>query len=262
MTIEKTKAYVLKTIPYRESSGIFYLLTERQGIVHGIAKGIRKKKTGMSFLERGFLIETLVYSKPHRELHMLGDIQMIDYYPRIRNDLIRGAVRDAAFETILESVSTGFPYPELFSLIAAFCMALEERPRWLPPLLWNFYAAFSHCMGFGMDAERCVSCKKILPGSGTVSLVVEKGGFTCNKCETQRDQRTVLPAMALQFLVSPAISPFPALQAGISPDDERRITRLLASYCQYHCDTCSDLKALAFLDALLFARPAALKPVA
>jgi DNA repair protein RecO len=133
MAIEKTKAFILKTLPYRETSGIFYLLTEQQGLVHGIAKGIRKKKPGTCVPERGFLIETLVYIKPHRELHTLGEVQMVGYYPAIRSDLVKCAIRDAAFETILTNVSVGFPAPELFSLVAAYCDALEERTGELFP---------------------------------------------------------------------------------------------------------------------------------
>lgn len=129
MAIDKTKAFVLKTLPYRETSGIFYLLTERQGISHGIAKGIRKKKTSASFVERGFLIETLLYSRPHRELHTLGDIHIVNYYPAIREDLIKSALRDAVFETLLINVSAGFPVPELFSLVTRFLVCLERQKR-------------------------------------------------------------------------------------------------------------------------------------
>jgi DNA repair protein RecO (recombination protein O) len=255
MSIEKTKAFILKTLPYRESSGIFYLLTERQGVVHGIAKGIRKKKGGTCFPERGFLIEALVYSKPHRELHTLADVQMIDYYPRIRNDLIKGAVRDAAFEAILASVSTGFPSPELFSLMTDFCASLEERSGRLSLLLWHFYATFSRSMGFGIDSERCVICKKEFTDAGGVCLAVEKGGFACEQCASFGERETVLPATVLRFLAAQPMSGLPSYPGSLSREDERRITRLLASYCHYHSDTRSDCKALEFLDSLLFTCP-------
>lgn len=254
MTIEKTKAFILKTLPYRESSGIFYLLTERQGVIHGIAKGIRKKKSGSCFPERGFLIEALVYSKPHRELHTLGDVQMIDYYPRIRNDLFKSAVRDAAFETLLASVATGFPSPELFTLLSEFCTALEARAGRLFPLIWHFYAAFSRCMGFGMDSERCVVCKKEFTDVG-VFLAIEKGGFTCGQCASVGGKGTILPAAVLRLLAAQSMSCLPSHPEGLSREDERRITRLLASFCHYHSDTRLDYKALEFLDSLLFTLP-------
>ncbi len=243
---------MLKTLPYRESSGIFYLLTERQGVVHGIAKGIRKKKTGASFLERGFLIETLIYIKPHRELHTLGDVQMMEYFPRIRNDLVKGAVRDAAFETILASVSTGFPAPELFSLVGDFLRALEKRSSRFPVLLWNFYAAFSQFMGFGISGKQCVLCKGELPAIGDLYLVVEKGGFACEQCAGAHDLRGRFPGEARRLFLSGNIGDATDTHPALSRTEERRITRLMASYCQYHCDTKSDFKALSFLETVLF----------
>jgi hypothetical protein len=41
----------------------------------------------------------------------------------------------------------------------------------------------------------------------------------------------------------------------LAREDERRITRLLASFCHYHSETRSDYKALEFLDTLLFEGP-------
>jgi recombinational DNA repair protein (RecF pathway) len=49
MTIEKTTAYVLKTLPYRESSGIFHLMTENHGLIHGIAKVFARKRQALLF---------------------------------------------------------------------------------------------------------------------------------------------------------------------------------------------------------------------
>jgi DNA repair protein RecO (recombination protein O) len=252
MAIEKTKAFVLKTLPYRESSGIFYLLTERHGLVHGLAKGIRKKKAGASFLERGFLIETLIYIKPHRELHTLANIEMMDYYPRIRNDLVKGAVRDAAFETILASLSSEFPAPELFSLVGEFLSALDRRSGKFPALLWNFYGSFSHLMGFGINDKQCISCKNELPIAGNLYLIIEKGGFACDHCAEVKDHRKAFPVTALEFFPGRNRGRSHASHPTISDAEQRRITRLIASYCQYHCDTKSDLKALTFLESLLF----------
>jgi DNA repair protein RecO (recombination protein O) len=252
MTIEKTRAFVLKTLPYRESSGIFYLLTERHGVLHGIAKGIRRKKTGASFLERGFLIEALVYIRPHRELHTLANIEMIEYFPRIRSDLVKGAVRDAAFETILASVSAGFPAPELFSLVGDFVSTLSGWSGNFPQLLWNFYFSFSRVMGFGINSRHCVSCKNELPADGDLSLIIEQGGFACDRCSGARDHRKLVPASVLRELAAKDLMGKDVKRPGLSAFDERRITRLISSYCQYHCETQADFKALSFLETLLF----------
>ena len=105
MTVDKTKAFVLQATPYRESSCLVYLYSDRHGLVHGIAKGVRGKKAGQFCLERGFLVELLLYAKPHRELHTIAGVSVVGFYPGIRTNLYKNAVRDVAFEVIMKSMS-------------------------------------------------------------------------------------------------------------------------------------------------------------
>jgi DNA repair protein RecO len=253
MSVEKTTGYVLKTLPFRESSGIFNLLTENHGLIHGLAKGIRRKKASASFLERGFLIETLLYIKPHRDLCILGDIRILTFFPKTRVDLIGNAVRDAMFEMILATVSVGHPYPELFQMLTRFLDFLEDHngscPK--PILLWIFYQNFASIMGFGCNLANCVICKKTLSNLPGGYLVIEKGGFACECCAQKKDKGNFVQKKALEFLNPGGISLYNKELLPFSSEEFRRLTRLFASYCQYHCDNHFEHKALAFLDSLL-----------
>jgi len=252
MSIEKIKAFVLKTLPYGESSGIFYLLTEGQGLVHGIARGIHRKKASASFLERGFLIETMLYVRLHRELHTLGDIHIVNYFPAMRSNLIKTALRDAAFETILTAVSIDHPYPELFALAAKFLDCLERQAGNSPALLWKFFYEFSALLGFGFSGEACLVCGKKAQQVKEAYMVTEKGGFACENCVAQKDRRNMIPPALLTAL---KLSDDCTLEQGIatlSATDARRITRLLAAYCHFHGETKTEYKALEFLDTVLF----------
>ena len=84
MGAEKTKALILQVLPYRESSCILYLFTEKHGLIHGIAKGIRRKKSKQDLIERGFLVELIVYIRPHRELHTLSSIHVLEFFSAVR----------------------------------------------------------------------------------------------------------------------------------------------------------------------------------
>jgi DNA repair protein RecO len=257
MSIEKTTAYVLKTLPYRESSGIFHLMTENHGLIHGIAKGIRKKKTSASFLERGFLIETLIYVKPHRDLCILGDIRILNFFPKTRVNLFGTAIRDAMFEMILATVSAGHPYSELFQILTRFLGFLEEnKDLYLKPiLLWKFYQNFASIMGFGLNLVNCVVCQRTMSGLLGGYLVMEKGGLACESCAQKKDMGYFVQKQALEYLI-PTQAFLTSLETPqMSLLEIRRLTRLFASYCQYHCDSRFEHKALAFLDSLLVSEP-------
>jgi len=259
MAVEKTQAYILKTIPYRESSCILYLLTESYGIVHGIAKGIRKQKSQPVFFERGFLVETLLYTKPNRDLHTLAEMNVVQFFPRLRMNLFNTALRDTAFETILKNIRTGYPYPELFSMITSFLKLLEHQPAnyKLPTILWKFYLDFSAIIGFELDTHTCISCSNSIGDSPAGAyLIIEKGGFVCNRCSPlNTTKRNYLSNNILRLLTNNR-NPGNRVPDGtveISPAEAKRITMLLASYCQYHNDTGIDNKALNFLEMLLHA---------
>jgi recombinational DNA repair protein (RecF pathway) len=107
-------------------------------------------------------------------------------------------------------------------------------------------------MGFGISGKQCVVCKKELPEAGNLYLVVEKGGFTCEECSRAGGLGTSFPGATRKLFASRTIDASYEHHPALSRTEEHRITRQIASYCQYHCDTRSELKALSFLETILF----------
>ncbi len=249
MSAEKTKALILRVLPYRESSCILHLFTEQHGLIHGIAKGIRRKKSNQDFLERGFLVECVVYIKPQRDLHTLSAVHVLEFFPAIRSDLIKGALRDAAFETILAAITVSDVHPELYELFLKVLEHLESSPQHVchPFALWLFYHRFAQHMGFGLDVSLCISCSTKLVQEAY--LAMNKGGFECRECSGSRHEQFVFPFEVLSYLYRGSPNP-EALRETCTPDIMKKITHLLADYCRYHFDTRKEYKALAFLDEM------------
>jgi recombinational DNA repair protein (RecF pathway) len=168
----------------------------------------------------------------------------------VRKDLVKSALRDAVFETILSNVNAGFPSPELFSLAARLLSRLEQQVGATPALLWKFYKEFSALLGFGLNCDACVSCGKKLASAAAAFLIVEKGGFACDRCVCQKDIRNEVPPALAGMLTLSADNSLSEEITGMSAAQARSITRLLASYCRFHCETTSEYKALEFLDTL------------
>jgi DNA repair protein RecO (recombination protein O) len=252
MAVEKTNAVILKLMPYRESSGILYLLTEHHGIIHGIAKGLRKQKPSTTFFERGFLIECLLYTKPHRDLHTISDMSVVQFYPILRTHLLAGALRDTAFETILKTISSAYPYPELYSLVVTMLTTLNTpaaQHDLCAHLLW-FFRDFVALIGFELNRAHCLACSKPLSeATEGAYLLIEKGGFVCRHCSPLNNVRNYLTADMLEIVVCPNSSI--GFSTRISTAETLNLIKLLTLYCQYHSDTGGDRKSLLFLESLL-----------
>ena len=249
MSAEKTRALILKTLPYSETSLIMHLFTEEHGLVHGIAKGVRKQKSRQDFLERGLLVELIVYLKPHRELHTLGSVNVLEFFPAIRTNLVKSTLRDAAFEVVLSSITETDAHPGLFTFFEKFLRhlhrAAEEEVN--PCALWLFYHRFAQHMGFGLDLRRCISCGAVITGDANLS--VTRGGLACDACCGKPHDDFSVPSPVLSYLAGGNPKP-PVLRRKLPVKTRKRVTRLLADYCRYHFDIQKEYKALVFLDEM------------
>jgi DNA repair protein RecO len=253
MSPQTTKAFVLKISPFRETSCILYLLTGDHGLVHAVAKGVKRKRACVPSLERGFLVEAVLYYRPQRDLHTLGGITVLDYYSSIRTDLFKNTVRDIVFEVLLKTMSCDSPHPEIFSYCADLLgrMQAASAARCFPAMVWEFLYHFSRLMGVAPALDACSSCGGALSGEHGAFLLMESGGMICAGCARAAGTHSGL------FLPPRALS---SLQNGAAADDAasrmpaaevRRITHLLARYCRYHFHCTSDFKSVAFLNSIL-----------
>jgi len=216
---EKTESVILSIAPYRETSCILRLFTRTRGLVHGIAKGVRKGGKSSVPLDRGFLLESQLYYKPNRELHTLGSLHVVDFFPAIRSNITRSAIRDIALELYLKSITQSEPHPELFELIVSFFADMEESPpstSQYPPL-WRFIHRYCGFMGFGIDTENGrvdgidTAVIKFIDCAGCAD-----GGAPLNR----------------------------------SKGESLRVTELLLQYCRRHLDIRTHFNSLEFLRSL------------
>ncbi len=247
MGIQKTSAVILSVLPYLESSTIVSLYTDDHGRVNGIAKGVRKNSKNSLPLERGILIDLILYAKHGRELHTLTDIHILEYYPCIRVDLYKTAIRDAAFELLLKPVMLSEPHPELFSLLQQFLNLLQSADTMEScfVLLWRFYFKIAELLGFAIHFESCRSCGQDRLFSEGGFLAVESGGLYCNKCAQKRSlPDTFIQGTVLQKLAGTS------LPLKCSFRELVRLSRLAASYCRFHLEIKPEFKSLEFIEQM------------
>ena len=246
----KATGIVLKTIPYRESSSILHLYTKEMGLAQGVAKGVRRKGKDPTIIERGFMVEALIYGRGVQTLHTLGALGMIDYFPGIRGDLAKSAMRDTMLETLAAGLHDSEENEALFVFLSGFLGNLDVAATadCFPFALWRFYTDFASIEGFGLNLDTCLVCRDRLGSGGR--LKTDAGGLICTRCEQPKGTAAFLPGAVVDFLGCQIDVPVQPLR-DFQRHELKRITRLLASYCRYHFDHRFECRSLDFVDEMI-----------
>jgi hypothetical protein len=233
VSAEKTESIILSAAPYRETSCILRLFTRSRGLVHGIARGARRggRKSTPVPLDRGVLTEALLYHRPNRELHTLGALHVTNFFHGIRADITKSALRDAAIELYVKSITEPSPHPELFDLLVDFFSGLDELGEINDinaanaediaafTMLWRFIGSYCGHNGFGIDTEN-------YRYSGINPSVVKIINEECRESGAARPLH------------------------GYSKDDCVNATAQLLRYCQRHFDIRSAFNSMEFIRSL------------
>ncbi len=247
MSPQKTTALILSVLPYRETSAIIRVLTPEHGLVSAVAKGMLRRGSKAIYIDRGFLVEMLLYFRANRDLHTAGTIHPSLHYPSIRADLTKTMIRDAAFELILKSLTQSASHPEAFDLAEEFLDRLETSDREVSfPVLWHFIISYCDGMGFGIDLQNCLSCATPLHNK-SASLLIDRGGMVCPGCAVQHNLSVQVSDGILSIFQQTA------LPRGFSesPGECLRITKMLYSWCRYHFDIRAPFNSIDFLESMI-----------
>ncbi len=240
-----TPALILHVMPYGETSKIVRLLTREAGLVSGLARGARGKKSRTGPRLDLFAAGTAsLLLKETRDLHPLTAFEITTAHAALAHDVTRFAAASALAEIALRCMPEE-PHPEIHDAVSAGMDAIESAPDDLLAsaalvACWGLVVA----LGFRPALDQCAVCGA--PVGETLAFSAEQGGGLCPV------HRAAAPYRQLKGKDAAALA---ALVNGRLPDpplDERHATahrRLLVSFIRHHLAEDRALPALAFWDA-------------
>lgn len=255
MSIVKSLSLVLATAPYRESSMLLNLFSRELGRIHGLAKGVRRgDKRGVP-IERGMLLEHSVYLKPTRELHLVTDCSIREYYPAIRSNLEKTAVRDVVLDVVLAAIKDTEPHQALYDAIIEYYCRLAENAFTdgvLLLLLSRQLFLVARQLGFGIDFNRCTNCQKSFDSAGGGTLAVAEGTCVCSACMPYVNDsgKWVLSVPALSALRDKQVVSGCTAVADVPLNEAMSAVHAAVEFCRYHLDVRRKLASVVFLDHL------------
>ena len=145
MAIEKTYGIVLKTFPYRESSSIVCLYTEKWGLKSFIIKGGRKKNAKVKSLifQPLQIVNIEAYLNHRHALSLIKEAGIKENLNRIYCEIIRTSLAFFITEIILLSLQEGAPEEKLFrflyeSVLKLNCLEKQDLKDFHLYFLYHF----------------------------------------------------------------------------------------------------------------------------
>ena len=172
-----TKGIVLRTYKLREADRIIVLISPDRGMIRAVAKGIRKTKSKFgSRLEPTTHVSMQIH-KGKGDLDLITQVETLDHFRTIREDLNRLTKAIAMLEAVDQVVLPGEPAIELHKMLLGALKTLEDNDSVL--VTPSFYLKLLALEGSGPVVGQCVVCGN----EDIVAFSNEEGGVMC---ETHR----------------------------------------------------------------------------
>lgn len=181
----KSEGIILKKVNYRETSVILTLFTEEMGKIKGVLKGVRSEKSKIppATFNTGSYIFTFIYKKKSN-FHLLSSPSLISSFGMVKGKNLKAWHLSLRLTNLF--THEGNKEKDIFKLLktAGFLYSETETPE---IIFTCFKIKLIKILGYGIELEKCVSCRKNLKHfffSGKF------GGILCGEC-SKRDVNSI-----------------------------------------------------------------------
>lgn len=173
----RDNAVVLRTWKLGEADRILSLMTQQNGKVRCVAKGVRKTQSRFgSRVEQANHLEVQLY-RGKGDLDTLTQVESIDRYPVLRGDLELFARASTMLEVVDVVSQDREPNEPLYTMLARALNTLVASDSHL--VVAGFFLKLLQKEGFAPAVDRCVICGA---SSDLDYFSVADGGASCASC--------------------------------------------------------------------------------
>jgi DNA repair protein RecO (recombination protein O) len=232
--LHQTEGIVIRNIPYRETSVICTIFTEKFGKQSYIVNGVRSaKSTTKTLLQPLSLLDLIVYKRANVNLERIKEFKSLQLYSRIPFEPIRQTITFFICELLQKSLTEDLEDQTLYQYIKQALLHLDKEDCETGTYPIQFMFELSQYLGFGPQGEQIDNC---------ICFDLRQGIFSLE-----------LPPYA-EFLVGDDLLAFKKLWLD-SPGkwnmhERRKILALLERYYQLHISGFGSLKTPQVLQGL------------
>ena len=243
MSLLSTRAVLLRSHPFSETSLIFRFFTRERGLVSVMARGVRKRGTPPEIFSTGVLV---LYYRRNRDLQNYREFSVTRPHRSLAGDVRRFAGASLLADLVLHHAGEE-PGAALFAGLDASLERLADAPaEMVAPLILSSAWALVSLMGYAPELSACVECGNELDDTAVGRLDYAAGGVRCPRCAG--------PASGAPRVGPRARRQLRALLMGEPVDGLDRITthvKVLRNYVHHHIAGSRTLPSFPFLESVV-----------
>jgi DNA repair protein RecO (recombination protein O) len=241
----KVKGIITKTTNFGEGDKIVTLITDRYGKVRAMAKGARRTRSKLIAGTQLFCCGEYLLFKG-RTWYYIDQVEIINTFYRIRNDLIRLCYGTYLMELLSEIVQPEQPAGKLFGLaIDALNALCDDRAN--PELVLRAaeIKALDYA-GYRPQLDRCAECGK---AGAELYFSPSSGGLICSDCRAGSHHGYDISPSALKIMKLILRWDIKKLMCVKTGDRVlKELERIMRSFVSVHID--KDFTSYRFMDSI------------
>lgn len=197
----KTKAIIINSIRWKESSKIVTIYSEQFGKTKVIARGALRKGSSLAGkIETMFLVEAVLDVKKTRTLNIISEVDVLDSFSEIRLNMKLFPYTLSIIEILSQVLDDTESDPTFFNFVVE--MVGSFRNTKIPAIILIFFLLkLSSYLGFKPVFEKCNS-GDLNQCSSKVLLSMSDGHVSCKNCSSNSLSPLVLKKEHFIFLQS------------------------------------------------------------
>ena len=236
-----SKAIVIKSVDYRESSKIVTALTEKHGKIAFMARGARKPKSALSGkMQVGQMLEIEYYYKSTRSVQNIKEVSYWQRLSHIYTDFHKWAVAVASIETTQQLVQEGENNPDIFYFLAnllPWVEAAESNPGYIFPYI---LLRLADIMGIGLQLGgglNHMNSEESMKANSPLHINVEDGALSPEASGSHAYRLTERQSQYVIWSLTGKSGKI--VNLNLTTEELNDLIRYIDNYMRYHLD---DLK--------------------
>ena len=236
MAIHKTRGFILRRDDIRETSILLTVYSRDFGKLKLISKGVRSpEQRFVSAYELFALDEIVFYEKKKKNLFLLSQCELVNFFPKIRESLKRISYASYFIELLDAVTPFGEKSAALYELLlkSILLLSTDASPKRVARI---FEIKLLSLLGVMPSLSNCVTCGKEIDKKA-MRFSLSSGGVLCPNCFGKDKRARAVLAGTINFISSIEKLPFERItKIKVTKRVGLEVESLLGRFIRYHLD--------------------------